>query len=65
MKQETITRVKIEAAEGMVLTDGTVYGKVIFMASEEDASRFYEIPDEEYAAILAAEEEALRDYHSV
>lgn len=65
MKQETITRVKIEAAEGMVLTDGTVYGKVIFMASEEDAARFYEITDEEYAAILAAEEEALRDNNSV
>ena len=32
MKTETITRKKLTAADGMILTDGTAYGREIFLA---------------------------------
>lgn len=56
MKQETITRVKLTASEGMVLTNGTSYGTVIFLAEGESADAYHEIPMSEYEAILATQE---------
>lgn len=53
------TRKVIYADEGKVLTDGTSYGRVIFLADGADESAFHEITDEEYQAILAAEEAAI------
>lgn len=47
------------AAEGKVLTDGEVYGKIIYLAEGVSEDSFYEITEEEYAEILKAEEEAL------
>ena len=48
MTTETITRVKLIASEGMVLTNGTNYGTIIFLADGEDSSTYYEISMEEY-----------------
>lgn len=48
-------RETIKATEGHILTNGTVYGSVIHLAEGMDASEFYEITKEEYAAIVAAE----------
>lgn len=45
------------AHEGMILTNGEVYGTQIFLAEGVDASAFYEITREEYEAIMAAEAE--------
>lgn len=56
MKQETITRLKLTAAEGMVLTDGRNYGKEIYLGSNDSPENWHEITDEEYAEILKAEE---------
>ena len=53
MTTETITRIKLTASEGMVLTDGTTYGKIIYLAQSADWTRFYEISDAEYALIQA------------
>ncbi|MBQ8249968.1 MAG: hypothetical protein IJY93_08875 [Clostridia bacterium] len=53
------TRTIIYADEGMVLTDGVTYGKQIYLAEGVDGSAFYEISDEEYAAILAEQADAL------
>jgi len=45
------------AEEGTVLTDGKVYGKVIYLAESADGAEFYSISDGEYAEILAREAE--------
>lgn len=55
MKAETITRIKLTASEGMVLTDGEHYGKEVFLAVDADKSVWYEIREEEYNNILEQE----------
>ena len=54
MKTETITRKKLTAADGMILTDGTAYGREIFLAVGADESIWYEIPKAEYEDIMQA-----------
>ncbi|MBE6584698.1 MAG: hypothetical protein E7649_06975 [Ruminococcaceae bacterium] len=40
------------ADEGKVLTDGEIYGSMIYLAEGQSADDFYEISMEEYAAIM-------------
>ena len=47
----------LNANEGMILTNGEVYGTQIFLAEGVDASAFYEIIREEYEARMASENE--------
>lgn len=49
-------RTPITASEGMMLTNGTAYGKTLWLAEGMDASEFREITEEEYKSML--EEEA-------
>ena len=58
MKQETITRIKLTASDGMMLTNGSEYGRIIFLADTAKAEDYYEITEEEYNRIM--EEERLR-----
>ena len=51
------TRQILYAEDGMVLTDGNVYGKVIYLAEGADATSFREITDDAYAAVLQEQEE--------
>lgn len=44
------------AEDGMVLTDGVHYGKVIFLANGADASEYYSITQEEYDKRMEEEE---------
>jgi hypothetical protein len=48
MKKETITRIKLTASEGHILTDGENYGKIIYLASGDEGEKWYEITEEEY-----------------
>ena len=48
----------LNANDGMILTNGEVYGTQIFLAEGVDASAFYEITREEYEARMASEEPA-------
>lgn len=48
----------IVASEGMMLTDGQIYGSKIFLAEGRDPKDFYEIPLEEYEKMMEQEENA-------
>lgn len=52
MKRKTIY-----ATEGMILTDGKIYGTQIHLADGVDESKFYEISREEYEEKLQKEAE--------
>ena len=56
MKIETITRRKLTASDGMVLTEGENYGRVIFLSEDAYASAWHEITDAEYEKIMREEE---------
>ena len=61
MKQETITRIKLTATDGMIITDGRMYGRIIYLANIDNPEDFYEITEEEYNEILAREEAKARE----
>ena len=50
MKKETITRIKLTASEGHVLTDGERFGKTVYLAQGEGGDGWYEITEMEYLA---------------
>lgn len=49
--------ITLYADEGMILTDGEVFGTTIQLAEGKSSEKFYEITEEEYEEILKAEEE--------
>lgn len=53
MKKETITRVKLTAADGMILTNGKSYGRVVFLSVNDSAENWYEITEAEVQETIA------------
>ena len=53
-----MARTILTASEGMMLTDGEIYGSKIFLAEGRSAEEFYEIPLEEYEKLMEQEEQA-------
>lgn len=53
MIQETITRIKLIAAKGMVLTNGETYGSEVYLGADDKVENWHEITEEEYAKIQA------------
>lgn len=47
MIKENITLIKLKASEGMMLTNGDVYGKEIFLGKGDSPDNWYEITDAE------------------
>ena len=52
-------RTSIKASEGMILTNGEIYGSEIFLADGLNKTDFYEITIEEYQNILNKKTEQL------
>ena len=57
MTQEIITRLKLTASEGMALTNGEAFGKVVYLGKNDSADNWHEIPDEEAQALQEVENE--------
>lgn len=53
MIKETITRIKLTATGGMMLTDGETYAKVVYLASGDEGEKWYEITESAYQAKMA------------
>ncbi len=45
----------LKASDGMILTNGEIYGKTIYLADGVDEKSFYEISQEEYEKQFAEE----------
>ena len=61
MKTTEIKTIKLEADKGKILTDGSIYGSVIYLASNRSANEFHEITVAEYEKIVAEQEEILEE----
>jgi len=55
MEVQTVTVNVIKADEGKILTDGTVYGRVIYLGANRTAEEFHEITESEYNEIKGEE----------
>ena len=53
-----IKTIKLEADEGKILTDGQIYGSIIFLGANRTSEEFYEITKEEY-------ENTLKDFNGI
>jgi hypothetical protein len=50
-------RTTLYADEGMILTDGEHFGKIVHLEIGADASKWYEITEARYEELMKAEEE--------
>lgn len=51
----------IYADEGMILTNGEIYGRTILLAEGASETDFHEISEAEYEEILRKQEEAMQN----
>lgn len=53
MTNDTLTRKKLTARDGMYLTDGDIFAKDVYPASDMDEGMWREITEAEYQSIMA------------
>lgn len=51
------TKITLIADEGKILTNGKIYGRMIFLADGTSEEGFYEITEAEYQKILEEQEQ--------
>lgn len=51
MQTETIKTTVLKSDNGKILTDGTIYGRTIYLAKGRTADEFHEITEAEYEEI--------------
>ena len=49
----------LNANEGMILTNGSTYGRTIYLAKGISAENYYEITEEEYQFLMSIEEQKI------
>ena len=59
MKQETITLTKLIASDGMMLTNGEVIGKEVFLGTGDSPDNWHEITEAEAQEKMNSEEESV------
>lgn len=47
-------RVKMVATEGMLLTNGQTFGRIVFLGSGDSVDNWHEITEEEYKVMMEA-----------
>ena len=47
----------LKASDGMILTNGEIYGAEIYLAKDADETKYREITKEEYEKIMGEEKE--------
>jgi hypothetical protein len=57
-------RKTLYASDGMVLTDGKTYGKVVYLAEGAEENAWQEITEAEYEEIINSEQAEEADYIS-
>ena len=51
MQTETIKTTVLKSDNGKILTDGTIYGRMIYLAKNRSPEEFHEITEAEYEEI--------------
>ena len=59
-----MNRVKLIATEGMILTNGELYGRVVYLGTGESPDNWQEISETEYETLLAQEAATEADYQA-
>ena len=52
-------RTKLVASEGKILTNGEIYGRIVYLGQDLCSLDFYEITEEEYELLMEQENQAL------
>ena len=50
-----MNRLKMKATEGMILTNGETYGRVVYLGSGDSPDNWHEITEEEYGKRMEAQ----------
>lgn len=55
------SRIMLMADDGKIVTNGEIYGRIIYLAEEQTDEGFYEIPEAEYMEILHEPDEPVNE----